>query len=175
MIIINYRQFVRPLTTLIFILDALKCTLFLYFNILFFLPLHMKKLSNEHDIWNEIFSKIYSIAKKHVYVHINYSLFIFYNNCPTYSCTTNEAAKKNSLHNKNNINWMQLKSRTFRILFKFAFKRVINDKICIIYILVMEKIEEKKYALFHNRNTFLVAKLLYKSKCPSVCPYVNHV
>ena len=22
---------------------------------------------------------------------------------------------------------------------------------------------------------FLVAKLLYKSKCPSVCPYVNHV
>ena len=23
--------------------------------------------------------------------------------------------------------------------------------------------------------SFLVAKLLYKSKCPSVCPYVNHV
>ncbi len=25
------------------------------------------------------------------------------------------------------------------------------------------------------RILFLVAKLLYKSKCPSVCPYVNHV
>ncbi|MCP3664247.1 MAG: hypothetical protein GY696_17445 [Gammaproteobacteria bacterium] len=24
-------------------------------------------------------------------------------------------------------------------------------------------------------NPFLVANLLYKSKCPSVCPYVNHV
>ena len=28
---------------------------------------------------------------------------------------------------------------------------------------------------FAESRTFLVAKLLYKSKCPSVCPYVNHV
>ena len=27
----------------------------------------------------------------------------------------------------------------------------------------------------HQVTSFLVAKLLYKSKCPSVCPYVHHV
>ncbi len=26
-----------------------------------------------------------------------------------------------------------------------------------------------------NKNKFLVEKLVYKSNCPSVCPYVNHV
>ena len=28
---------------------------------------------------------------------------------------------------------------------------------------------------FSVRIDFLIVKLLYKSKCPSVCPYVNHV
>ena len=27
----------------------------------------------------------------------------------------------------------------------------------------------------NRKHDFLVAKLLYKSKCPCVCPYVNHV